>query len=507
MRVPDSLPSGRNLYGFDPGALPTRAAWLTGKAIMADLLRAHEEAQGEPLQKVAYSLWAVEAMRHGGMLESQALYAMGLEPVWNERGRITGVRVIPREELGRPRVDVVLSATSLYRDQFPNLMALLAQGAAQVAELNEDDNPSFANTRRLLDDLLARGVERSEAEYLSKVRLFGSPTGVYGTGLEDATMASDTWDNDEKLARLYLRRMSYAFGPDPARWGRGEDTSELYAANLNGVQAAILARTSNLYGMLTTDDPFQYLGGLSLAIRHITGSSPELYIANQRQAGRERIESAARFLAQELQTRAFHPGWIESMQAEGYAGALNLQDMTANLWGWQVTEPTMVTAAQWQRLHSVYVNDALDLGMHDWFREHHPEALLRMVERMLEATRKEYWEPGETTLRELVQSWTELTDEFMLSAGNPAIAAFVQGTAAGFGLSGVTPLTAEAAVAASSASEAAAAEVQAPPPVVVSGRELVAVGALAPANQSKSSLWLLTLVIPVMAGGLRQILR
>lgn len=507
IRVPDSLPSGRNLYGFDPSALPTRAAWLTGKAIMADLLRAHEEARGEPLRKVAYSLWAVEAMRHGGMLESQALYAMGLEPVWNERGRITGVRVIPREELGRPRVDVVLSATGLYRDQFPNLMALLAQGAAQIADLDELDNPSYANTRRLLDDLLSRGVEGSEAEYLSKVRLFGSPTGVYGTGLEDAAMASDTWDSDEKLARLYLRRMSYAFGPDTARWGRGEDTSALYAANLNGVEAAILARTSNLYGMLTTDDPFQYLGGLSLAIRHVSGSSPELYIANQRQPGRERIESAARFLAQELQTRAFHPGWIQSMQAEGYSGALSLQDMTANLWGWQVTDPNMVTAAQWQRLHSVYVNDALNLGMQEWFREHHPESLLRMVERMLEATRKEYWEPTETTLRELVETWVELTEEFMLSAGNPAIATFVQGTAAGFGLNGMATEFAEAAVNSAPPPEGAASEVQSPTSALVSGRELVAVGSETPANQRTTYFWLLALVIPVIAGGVRQVLR
>ncbi len=513
IRVPESLPSGRNLYGFDPSSIPTREAWETGRAVFEELLQAHIEENGEPLRKIAFSLWAVEAMRHGGVLESQALYAMGLRPVWNERGRVVSVEMMPREELGRPRVDVVLSATGLYRDQFPNLMEHLAKGAAAVAALDEEDNPSFEHSQRLIDRLLARGIERDEAEYLAGIRLFGSPTGVYGTGLEDAAMASDTWEDDGKLAELYLRRMSHAFGPDPSRWEEGESVSDLYAANLEGVEAAFLARTSNLYGLLTTDDPFQYLGGISLAVRHVSGKSPALYIANQRKPGAARIESAARFLSQELQTRAFHPGWIEAMQAEGYAGALNLQDLSANLWGWQVVDPAMVTGGQWQRMHDVYVRDVYNLEMRSWFESHQPEALLRIVERMLEANRKEYWQADTATLSELVETWTSLSLQFDLAPGNSAIAHFVDSVASGAGGFGLGPGTAPAAA---SGEPPLPAPMEPPPPaeqsgapVTVSGQQLRLVESAAspPPSSDQRHWWALLLLVPILLGGLRQMIR
>lgn len=496
LRVPEGLPTGKNLYGFDSSSIPTREAWETGVEAAKAMLAAHAEAHDAPPAKLAFSLWAVEAMRHGGVLESEALYCLGVRPTWNERGRVTGFEVISREELGRPRVDVVLSATGLYRDQFPNLMEHLARAAAEIAALDEADNPSYAHTRRLLADLRDQGLDEAEADYLARTRLFGSPTGVYGTGLEEAALASDTWENDEKLARLYLDRMSYAFGPDPARWGSGADTSALYAENLKGVEAAVLARSSNLYGMLSTDDPFQYLGGIGLAVRHLTGRDPDLLISNQRTAGAARIQTAQHFLEIELQTHSFHPGFLQSMQAEGFAGALELQDMVNNLWGWEVVDPRMVTAAQWQRLHEVYVNDALELGLDEWFEEVQPEALVRIIERMLEATRKGYWEPSETTQQELLETWTELTQRYELEAGNPAIEQFTASLALGFGLTPAAPLP--------EATDAAP-EPAAPPTVQVSGQELRKVEAAPETTPPSLPLWWLALAVPLGLGVLRQL--
>ncbi|WP_134055785.1 cobaltochelatase subunit CobN [Rheinheimera aquimaris] len=435
LRVTESLPTGKNLYGFDPARIPTKEAWQAGKAAITELLQNHKAQHGKWPEKLAFSLWAVEAMRHGGVLESEALYAIGVEPVWDRAGRVTGYTVLSTEQLGRPRVDVVLSSTGLYRDQFPNMMAHFAKATEEVSLLAEVDNPIYRNTERLLADLLQQGMNEKDARYFASTRVFGSPTGVYGTGLDNAVQASDSYNDDSKLAQLYLSRMSYAFGPDPERWGQDTDTSSLFAENLKGVDAALLARTSNLYGMLTTDDPFQYLGGIDLAVRHLTGRSPALYISNQRQAGKARIESASRFLAAELSTRVFHPGWIKAMQQEGFAGALNLQDITANLWGWQVVSPDMVRNDQWQKLHDVYVNDSLQLDINEWFAEHAPEAQARMMERMLEAIRKQYWDAPEQTLTELLQAYLELTAKYDIQAGNDAIAEFVKQQASGFGLS------------------------------------------------------------------------
>lgn len=434
IRTPDSLPSGKNLVGFDAARVPTKEAWLAGKAAAKALLQSHFESDGQWPQRVAFSLWGIEAMRHGGILESQAFYAMGVEPTWDQGGRVNGFRIIPQEELQRPRVDVVLSVTGLYRDQFPNVMEHLAKAAAAVSMLKEPNNPLHEHTQIMLADLLKQGIDYETALPMAQTRVFGSPTGVYGSGIEDAILASDTWEDEGKLANLYLQRMSHAFGPDSSTWSEADDYSPLYAENLKTVDIALLARTSNTYGMLTSDDPFQYLGGIDLAVRHLTGRNPTLYISNQRQAGKVRFQRAEEFLAVEMATRAFHPGWIKAMQEEGFAGALNLQEMTNNLWGWQVVSPDVVKPQQWQKMHDIYVMDSLDLDMQEWFENSAPEAQFRMIERMLEAIRKDYWDANESTQQELVQAYMEHIQHHNFKPMHDDLAQYAEQLATGFGL-------------------------------------------------------------------------
>ena len=498
IRVPDSLPSGKNLVGFDPARIPTREAWLAGKQAIDELIAQHREEQGKWPERLAFSLWAVEAMRHGGILESQAFYAMGVEPVWDRGGRVSGFDVVPREELGRPRVDVVLSVTGLYRDQFPNVMAHLAAAAAEVSRLDEDDNPVYQHSRKLLADLLQKDIPEDEARQMAETRVFGSPTGVYGTGLEDASLASDTWEGEDKLAKLYLNRMSHAFGPDSSQWDQAADFSELYAANLETVDAALLARTSNLYGMLTTDDPFQYLGGIDLAVRHLTGKSPELYISNQRRRDKVSFQSADEFLAMEMTTRTFHPGWIKAMQEEGFAGALNLQDMTNNLWGWQVVAPAVVKAHQWQKMHDIYVMDSLDLGLNEWFEKHSAEARLRMMERLLDAIRKNYWDAPQQTQRELVAAYQASLEKNDLQAAHGKLAAFADRLAAGFGLNPVAFDSLASPQAAVGVNTPVAAQTQ-----QVEGQKLEKTLRRG-ADADTQWWWLALLVLPLFTGAYRQ---
>lgn len=500
IRVPESLPSGKNLVGFDPSRVPTKEAWLAGKKAIDEMIAAHKKKHGEWPERLAFSLWAVEAMRHGGILESQAFYAMGVKPTWDRGGRVSGFEVVAADELNRPRVDVVLSATGLYRDQFPNVMEHLAKAAAEVSQLEEADNPIYEHTQKLLSDLVKKGVPESDALSMAQTRVFGSPTGVYGTGLEDAALATDTWEGDDKLAQLYLDRMSHAFGPDSSQWDTAADYSELYAENLKTVDAALLARTSNLYGMLTTDDPFQYLGGIDLAVRHLTGKSPELYISNQRKAGEVRFQGADEFLAMEMATRAFHPGWVKAMQEEGFAGALNLQDMTNNLWGWQVVSPNVVQDHQWQKMHDVYVMDSLDLDIKEWFEKHSAEAQLRMMERMLDAIRKDYWEASEETKKELVEAYMDSIEKNKLEPDHNKLAEFADELAAGFGL---MPLAMDALknAQASAAQEAPAQEAN--EAQQVEGQKLEKT--MQKGTEAETQWWWLALVIlPLLIGGYRQ---
>ncbi|MDX9767175.1 MAG: cobaltochelatase subunit CobN, partial [Ectothiorhodospiraceae bacterium] len=448
IKNPDALPTGRNLYGFDPSRVPTPQAWAAGKLVFESLLDEHRKSSSEIPKKLTFSLWSVETMRHQGLLEAQALWALGIEPEWDAGGRVTGVKLIPRETLGRPRVDVVLSATGLYRDHFPNVMKQLAE-AARLAALADDepDNPVAANRRDIEARLAQLGVPEEERHIAAMTRIFSSESGRYGTGLDDATLATDTWngkaEGDRKLAELYLSRMQFAYGPDASKWGQTLDGVNLYAEHLKGTQGAVLSRTSNLYGMLTTDDPFQYLGGLALAVRHLDGKTPELYISNLRGPGGGRAERAASFMAKELATRNFHPGYIEGLMAEGYAGTLQVLDGVNNFWGWTAVAREIVRDDQWQEFVDVYVRDKHQLGLKDWFEEHNAHALAQTIERMLEAARQEYWNADPAVVQELKERYRDLAERFDVRSENPRFREFVQtddatASAAGYGLNPAT---------------------------------------------------------------------
>jgi len=434
IRNQDSLPTGRNLYGFDPSRVPTKAAWESGKQLVEGMIKDYVEKHGKYPDKMAFSLWSIETMRHYGVLESQALYAMGLRPVWTESGRLRGTEIIPYAELKRPRVDVVLSATGLYRDAFPNVMKLMAEGIDKIAQLKEENNFVYRHTQRLRQDLIKQGKTTTEADYLSTIRIFSGASGRYGTGLNAAVLASDTWETDRRLANMYMDRMGYGFGRDESRWGEKIDGVSLYAKNLSGTNMALFSRSSNLYGLLTSDDPFQYLGGISLAVRNLDGKDPEMFISNLRNPNQEKIQTLNQFLSQELRSRYFHPRWIKEMQKEGYSGTLSMVDTLNNFWGWQVVDPQNIRDAQWQEFFEIYVEDKYQLDMQAWFEKNNPEALAQMTERMLEAVRKDYWKADEQVVKKLVSVYEQLREHYDIQTINQKFTEFVSQKVQGYGL-------------------------------------------------------------------------
>lgn len=431
IRNPD-VPSGRNLFPFEPDKIPTQAAYEAGGKALQQLIDAYRaDHNGETPQKLAFSLWSGETMRHLGVVESQILHALGLRPVWDDGGRVKAIDIVPASELGRSRIDAVLQVTSVYRDQFDGFMRLLAEAIARLAALDEADNAIAHNTQRITRKLVTQGVTAPRAKELAALRIFSNAPGDYGTGLPGSVLQSTTWDKDAPLAEAFLDRLQYAYGAKD--WGTRVDGGNLLAEQLKGTQAAVLSRSSKLHGILSTDHPFEYLGGLSLAIRHLDGKSPSLYIADLREQT-SRITSAARFLADEMRTRTLNPHWISGMQQDGYAGTLELLNALNNLWGWQVTDPGTVRADQWQAVHDTFVRDIRHLGLKAWFEQHNPTAQAQMVERMIEAIRKGYWDAAQQTRRELVERWRELAEQHGVNLGEAATRAFVADMAAGFGL-------------------------------------------------------------------------
>jgi cobaltochelatase CobN len=462
IRNPESLPTGRNLYGFDPARVPSPQAWKAAEESLPALIRQHREKHGEAPKKLAFTLWSVETMRQHGVLEAQIFQALGVRPVWDEGGRVSGVELIPGDELRRPRIDVLVTASGAYRDMFPNALKRIDEAVALVAALDEPGNPVREDVRNLTERLTAKGVARETAEKYARLRIFGPASGNYGTGLSDAALASDTFgeskdgkqdrqEGESKLAGLYIDRLGH-FWDEEGKVDEAAEAiqTEIFTEHLKKVDAAVLARSSNIYGLVNIDDAYQYLGGLALAVRSLTGKSPETYIADLRNPRQARIETTEKFIASEMRTRYFHPNWVAEMQQEDYAGAVEMLKSVSNFWGWQVMAPEVVRPDQWREFHEIYVRDKFNLGLPQWFEQHAPHAQAQMIERMLEAVRKEYWDADSVTVGELKERYRYLAREFDVVSDNARFNEFVglaperdaADSAQGFGLDAATPETA-----------------------------------------------------------------
>jgi cobaltochelatase CobN len=419
LRSPAALPTGRNFYGFDPARIPTPAVYEQGAAMAAALLADYTRRNGKPPGRLLFNLWSGETMRHGGVLESQMLALMGVRPTWDNFGRVNGVEVIPRQQLGRPRVDVVVTPSGLYRDSLPTLMVLLDKAMSAVKDLPEDDNPIRANVQRTTEALLARGVEPALAARLAAVRQFTDPPGAYGTGLDNVIRAGNTWNSEEQVAEVYFKRMGHLFGQ--GFWGDkpvAPDGTPLaidvFKLALKDVKAVLHSRTSNLYGTLDNDDVFQFLGGAAMAVRQVNGSSPETLMVNLAEPGRERVETLDRFMGREMRSRYLNPAWIDSMLKEGYAGARLISQVVDNLWGWQVTVPEAVDPAKWQEMYETYVQDKHQLDIRRRFTDaKNALAYQALVDRMLVAVNKGYWRPAP----EVVAALNAANQQAMAEAG------------------------------------------------------------------------------------------
>jgi len=500
IRNPSCLPTGNNLYGFDPSKVPTPASYQTGQKMMEEFIANYYDKHGKYPTKLTFNLWSLETMRHYGVLESQILYAMGVKPIWNEngltdeylqsmampmlknylpdflaewiaslltqpriemvlgwlpekmskkplkmlahakatrKGDIVDVEIIPYSELKRPRVDVVISATGLYRDTFPQTMQLLAKAVDKVAELKEEHNYVRINSENLKLQLLEQNLSIKDATRLSTIRIFSNKTGKYGSGvnrLEDTE--GFTANIDTSIAKEYLEERGYYFGADEEQWNQKLDRVNLYAQNLSGTEGIIFSRTSNLYALLTSDDPYGYFGSIAMAIRHIDGKAPKSYIANLRDPNGAKMQTTAEFMSQELRSRYLHPKWIAKMQAEGQSGTQAVLDVVNNFWGWQVVDPSVVRDDQWQELFEVYVEDKYELGLKEWFESNSADNLLQIMARMLEAVRLGYWEVDKERLKKLKERFQELQKQFKLQNNNSKLQEFVKNKEAlgGYGL-------------------------------------------------------------------------
>ncbi len=401
---PKAIPTGKNFYTFDPRIIPTERSEKLGGKLAEELIQNHLSRHGEYPRKIALQLWGVETIRHMGVQEAQGLALLGVKAVRDNRGRIKDLELIPRENLGRPRVDVVFHATSLYRDTFPMLFEVIDQAVNLAASAPDDDNPIRRHAQELKQYLIEEGIPEDQAETRSLVRIFAEPTGKHDSKIHAMTASSGSWDREEQVGNNYIRRMGHGYGG--GIWG--DPMEREFRDALRETEVIAHTCASKIYGLLDNDDFFSYGGSIALGVRTVDGGeSPPFFVTDLRTPGREKQERLERFLGQEFRSRYLNPDFAQEMMDEGYAGARFIWTGAEYLWGWQVVYPEAVDGAKWTELYEVWMKDRYDLQIDEFFEEHNPHAKQGIASRMLEVIRKGYWDASQEIVDDLTKIYVE----------------------------------------------------------------------------------------------------
>ncbi|MDI9615085.1 cobaltochelatase subunit CobN [Methanothermobacter sp.] len=404
IRNPDALPTGRNPYPFDSRIIPTRTAWETAVKLVDSFLSNYLREHGAYPSKVAHVLWASETMRHQGVMEAEILYLMGVKPIWDSRGRVKDVELM--RNLTRPRIDVMMVTSGLYRDLHMDIISLLDRAVKLAAEASDTPNYVRDNSEAIYRKLRLDGYSQDDARKLSLLRIFSEEPGAYSPGLQEAIPASDTWSNRTQLADFYLERVSAAYGANIT----GVRVPSVFRENLRDVCVAMFSRSSNLYGALEHPMVAAYFGGLSMAVERVSGVKPAMYINNLRADAR--IEPMEQFLSRDLTTRYFNPRWLEGMMKAGYDGARYMDAFVENLWMWQITNPELVSQSDWDRVYSIYMRDSYGLGLREFFGTSNPYARASIAARLLETVRKGYWSPSADVKAYLANEYITMVNQY-----------------------------------------------------------------------------------------------
>ena len=401
IRNPDAVPTGRNFYGFSADKVPSKEAFALGKKLAGTMIDEYREKNGSYPDKLGIILWSTETQRNEGVNESAALHLLGITPVWDKKDRVVDLAPIPGALLKRPRIDVLLQASGLYRDAFPSVIKLLDRAVRMAGSLKDVENFVAINNQKIEQALMKKGYKKDDASKLSQARIFGPMPGAYASALQELIPASGTWETDEEIADVWIHHCSFAYGDE--LWGK--PLKSVYKSNLKDVKITMHSRSSNVYYMLDNDDMFAFLGGLSLAVKSQAGTYPDAMVGNLQDGKDVKVETLAKSIGKALRTRYLNPKWIEGMKKDGYAGARAMDKFVEHLWGFQVTTPFAVDKTQWEQIHEVYIEDKYGLDIKEFFDKNNPWAQQSIAARMLEADRKNYWKAPEEIKKKLAKTY------------------------------------------------------------------------------------------------------
>ena len=404
------LPTGRNFFAVDPRALPTMASWQVGQGLAETLIGRYQKEEGSFPESVGISMWGTSAMRTAGDDIAQVLALLGVRPVWQrENRRVTGVELIPLEELGRARVDVVCRISGFFRDAFPHLITLIDSAVQLAMGAEEEPEMNFARKHALASEgALRLAGEGEEAEEKARYRIFGCKPGSYGAGILPLIDAKN-WQSDEDFARAYLLWGGYAYGCGQA----GVPAEAEFARALGTVQIATKNQDNREHDIFDSDDYLQFHGGMIATVRALTGRNPSRYFGDSSNPERVRTRDLREEARRVFRSRVVNPKWLESMQRHGYKGALEIAATVDYLFGYDATAQVL-DDWMYERVTDAFVRNE---SMQQFFSESNPWAWQAIAERLLEAIERGLWEDPDEVDAALLEAAREVGLEALSGGG------------------------------------------------------------------------------------------
>ncbi|MFM7482927.1 MAG: cobaltochelatase subunit CobN, partial [Burkholderiaceae bacterium] len=398
MRSPDVLPAGRNLHGFDPFRLPSAYAVKDGARQAERLLAKHHEDTGAFPESIAMVLWGTDNLKSEGGPIAQAMALMGTAPRFDTYGRLAGAQLLPLDTIGRPRVDVMITLSGIFRDLLPLQVRMLAEAALLAAQADEPHEQNFIRKH-----VMAWMDEHGGDIETAALRVFGNAEGTYGANVNHLIDCS-RWDDEDELAEAWTCRKGFAYGTS----GRPVAQPKLLNSVLSRVELAYQNLDSVEVGVTTIDTYFDTLGGISRAVKRAKGPDAEMapvYIGDQTRGGGT-VRTLSEQVALETRTRTLNPKWYEGMLAHGYEGVHQIELHLTNTMGWSATTG-QVQPWVYQQLTQTFL---LDPEMRERLARLNPSASARVSSRLMEAYERNYWTPDADTLDAMRRAGEELED-------------------------------------------------------------------------------------------------
>lgn len=409
---PNILPTGRNMFAINAEETPSIVAWEKGKELAESTIRMYRKEHGDSLpRKVSYTLWSSEFIETEGATIAQVLYMLGVEPVRDPFGRVTDLKLIPSKELGRPRIDVVVQTSGQLRDLAASRLFLISRAVKMASQSNNDKYPNYVSEGVIESEkhLVDKGVTPKEARELSTARVFGGVNGNYGSGIQGMVEAGDRWENESEIASTYINNMGAIYGSEED-WEKMRDYA--FEAALTRTDVVVQPRQSNTWGALSLDHVYEFMGGMNLAVRNITGKDPEAYLSDYRNRNRARMQEVKEAIGVESRTTILNPTFIKEKMKGGAGDAAAIADVIRNTYGWNVMKPQAIDNELWDDIYDTYISDKNNLGIKDYFKSKNPAAIQEMTAVMLETVRKGMWKASPEKTAKLAELHTEMVNEY-----------------------------------------------------------------------------------------------